>query len=372
VYSLISGFKKCGHGDDLFINILPGTRDKYESMTDLNGIHVHEDLWQKRFKENYCNSILLQIQLGILRRIGFRRSVEGLFELPRDQWIKACEGETDVVLYPFHKGIRIRYANKPVVIVMHDLRDLEQDPVNFKPFYLDQIRRCKAIVTSWPHPFQLLKQFFPEYVEKFHMIPFLPEPIPPDEDTRRSSVPRLLVYPASNGVDKNHDNLIKALGILKANGSELVSVVCPGFQSQDRARTLNKLIIDNHVEDWISFIGFVPRSHVRWLYMICSGVVSTTKYEAFSGAVFEGFIYGKPVACSRIPSLTCMIDSMNVNVKYFDPDDPVDIASSIKEIIDNPLPYIDGSLAARKKISDITQEKTAIKYREVLECAIKK
>jgi len=366
LYSLLSGFQQLEYGDELFVNIPPGTRDKYEDVVDGSVVNLVEDQWQKHLLriDGDCFSPG-KVFFKILRKLGFARLLDPLFHIPRSSWAKQCEIDVDVVLYPVHKGIKIRHNKKPVVLVMHDLRDLERNTDGLLPFYYDQINSCRAIITSWPHPFQLLKTYFPELVHKFHMIHFSPEPMPDAKDLKNDSLNRLLLYPSSNGIDKNHENLIQALGILKKQGQERIRIICPGTQTNGRTALLHELAVHNGVQDWISFIGFVPRDHVRWLYQICSGVVTTTKYEAFSGAVFEGFCYGKPIACSNIPPIKMLIDQMQVKVKYFNPDDPGDIASSILEILDNPTPYSFGSLSARQYISSITQENTARQYRKV-------
>jgi len=363
LYSLIRGFQRIDK-DELFINIPPGTRDKYEAVIDVNNVKLLEDV-------RYVNFLIGRVCVGILRRIGFTSIADAILDARRRKWSKACEKDVDIVLYPFHKGIKICHKRKPVILVMHDLRDLERDTERLMSFYHEQINKCKAIITSWPHPFQLLKNYFPEYTDKFYMIHFPPEPMPLEQDLKTIHLNRLLIYPSSNGIDKNHENLIKALGILKKQGTEKIRIICPGTQSKDRAVLLNELAKQNYVQDWISFIGFVPRDHIRWLYQVCSGVITTTKYEAFSGAVFEGFCYGKPIACSNIPPLKSLIDKMDVTVKYFNPDDPNDIAASIIEIIENPSPYILGSLNARQYLSTITQENTAKQYREIFQKVIK-
>ena len=47
LYSLLSGFQQLEYGDELFVNIPPGTRDKYEDVVDGSVVNLVEDQWQK-------------------------------------------------------------------------------------------------------------------------------------------------------------------------------------------------------------------------------------------------------------------------------------------------------------------------------------
>ena len=365
VYSIVRGILTAFPNDELFLNIPPGTKLLYQAKVSDNRVIFLEDsvlFSYYNFRSRFC---VIRNLMGVVRLIHpmLTRWLEG----PRSDWIHQCEDKVDVVLYPYQRD-RLLHFRKPSLVVMHDFYDFDISGISSRQAKIEakNLHQADAIVTSWPSPFDSLRHYFPEMISKSFMIPFSFHPIPAGTSELSKSNSRLLVYPASTSPHKNHANLIRALGILARDGFTPVRVICPGYQLPWRVRIIKRLIDKENVGDWIKFPGFVSREQINKLYREADGVVAPTKYEAFSGAVYEGFQYAKPIACSHIPSLTSFIDLLGANVRYFNPDSPHDIASAIKEILQNPTPYRNGSIKARNILRRITLEKTAKQYHEVL------
>lgn len=363
IYSIVRGLSTMYPQDEIYMNITPGLKSEFENvLPDVNVIYL-EDIKRYRNQNNYKNNLFVNYFVRGMRRIGLHNMVSG-YNVPRSEWCKQCEELVDVILYP--SWGKCVHFNKPVVMVIHDLRHFLRGKEANENKKIVATSPARCLVTSWPEPYRHITELFPERKSHSFMVPFQFEPMPSNDELSQNELNRLLVYASSNGLDKNHENLILALGILKRAGVAPVKIICPGHQLPARTALLTKLVHDENVEDWIQFLGFVPRQHVKWLYQICSAVITTTKYEAFSGTVLEAFQYAKPVACSRISSLTSVIDSNNINVRYFDPDKPKEIADAIIEIINNPTPYKEGALHAHRIFSRITPERTAQMYHDVL------
>lgn len=363
IYSWIRGFNQAYPADEIYMNITPGLKSEFiKVLPDVKVVYL-EDFKQYRSNNLYDKNLAFNFLVRVLRKLKIAEIVTG-FGTPRQEWCRQCEEFVDVVFYPTWK--KFLHFNKPVVMIIHDFRNFIKGDLAVK--YTEMLKESpyRCLVTSWPEPYKHMLEMFPEYKENSFMIPFQFEPEPADSEISGEKVPRLLLYASSNGPDKNHENLIRALGILKKRGEKPVKIICPGAQVPARTILLDKLVREEQVADWIQFPGFVTREHVKWLYSISSGVITTTKYEAFSGTVMEAFQYAIPVACSRIPSLTSVIDANGICVKYFDPDNPEDIANSIMELINNPDAYKAGALNARRIFSRITACKTVQMYRSVL------
>jgi glycosyltransferase involved in cell wall biosynthesis len=368
IYALIRGFCSAFPQDELYINIDPGLQKDFEMVLPGAPVVYLEDFKGGKYQLIYKSSKLIRWLVNIMWRLNFTAIVDN-FEIPRKKWCQECEKKVDIILYPYTRITKQLHSSNKVVMVVHDLRHFIKG--NNQEYLIDTFNKfqCHSIITSWPEPFSHLNNLFPDRKANTFMIPFTFENIPSEPFQSPAIIPRLLLYTSSNGPDKNHENLIRALGHLKRNGVSPVLVICTGNQIPERAAILNELIRQEDVKEWIHFLDFVPREHVQWLYQVCSAVITTTKYEAFSGTIMEAFLYGKPVACSRINCLKVVIDPLGIGVKYFDPDNPREIAESIIEVIDNKEKYSTYALKARKIFSNITIEKTARQYREVLEWA---
>jgi glycosyltransferase involved in cell wall biosynthesis len=250
---------------------------------------------------------------------------------------------------------------------MHDFYDFEYelgDP-RIAALQRDSLHSANAIVVSWPGPFRTLEQLFPECMDKAFMVPFCFEPMPKLVEQAAVARPRELLYAALTGPHKNHENLIRALGVLRRRGEPVLFVHCPGSHRPGRLQELLALARSEGVDDWIHFHGFISRESLRSLYCEVAGIVAPTKYEAFSGTVLEAFQYGKPVACSRIPQLTAFNETVGAHVRYFDPDKPDEIADAMVDLTTNPEPYRLGSLRARAALELVTPARTARHYRDV-------
>jgi len=365
LFSLVRGLAIACPDDEISLNIPPGTRSLYEYYIPHEQIIFVEDPILTKYQSVRRRIPFARYPVGILRRI--HPTLTRWFEGPRKGWIHQCEADVDVVLYPFQRDALVHF-NRPCVYVMHDFYDFEYPgrDAGLMKLETENIVRANAIVTSWPGPFTTLRSLFPGRSDSSFMIPFsVDNPV----NIQGSSEPnhnRVLIYPASTGKHKNHENLIRALGILKRNQAEKVKILCPGTQIPEQMLLLERLVKEEGVNEWIEFLGYIDRPTLLHLYRDSAAVVAPTRYEAFSGATYEGLLHGKPIACSRITPISSLIDRLGVRVCYFDPESPREIAFAIVEVLENAEPYRAASIAARKILTRITWEDTAIQYKEIL------
>jgi glycosyltransferase involved in cell wall biosynthesis len=281
------------------------------------------------------------------------------------RWNHRCQTLVDVVLTSTLE-LPLIHRHKPVVMPIHDLRWFERPETGPQLQSLLQSEPVAAVVAAWPDPFAILCRMAPERTESFFMVPFIMDPPPADHELGNPAIARTLLYTSSNGREKNHEALIRALGMLKRRGVARIRVFCTGPLVSARTAVLQRLIVEEGVQDWILFLGWVPRGFVHWLYEHVAGVITTSTYEAMSGTVMEGWQHGKPVACSRIPSIQAMTDLLGVEVRFFDQNDPEDVARGIEDLLADPDRYGRASLRARACLSRVTQERTALQYRDIL------
>ena len=362
IYSLIRGLDRACPEVEMFLWVDPGTTKAFEQVLPGARVTYLDSRQFSRAAGRIGSGPLLRSARNRLRVSRVGRRLES-YRVRR--WHAYCESLVDVVLYP-HRRLPIIHLHKPVVMTLHDLRWFERPETGSKLQALLRRGPVAALVTSWPDPFMRLRRMLPNMGEACFMVPFVADPPPPDTLIDGAVIPRTLLYTTNNGVEKNHEALIRALGVLKRRGVQPIQVFCTGPLFPERSKVLDLLIREEGVQEWIFFLGWVPREFVKWLYRSTAGAISTTTYEAMSGTVLEAWQYGKPVACSRIPSIQAVTDLLKVDVAFFDPSDPSDVAGAIESVLEEPERYRLGSLRARSALSRISQESTAMQYRDVL------
>ena len=363
VYSLLRGIAAAHPEDELLVNVPPGTVEAWRAQLPDARITLVEDRAQGRWLRLRARVAPLRWGAGAARRIHPR--LTSWLEGPRPAWVRRWSRRADVVLYPFQRDRLLHRL--PAVFVMHDFFDFDL-PGAPRRLVRDErysIRRARVVTASWPGPFRSLLRGFPRRSGDAAMVPFVFDPTPA-HPAPADPAARTLVYAASTGAHKNHETLIRALGVLRRAGAAPVRVMCPGAQQPERMALLQALARAEGVDGWIRFLGFVERERVLALYREASGVVAPTRYEAFSGAVLEGLQHGLPVACSRIPANEAGAEMLGATVRFFDPGDPADAAAAILELLERPAQYREGALRARAALLDITPERTALQYRELL------
>jgi len=287
----------------------------------------------------------------------------------RKNWIKEMDNCCDVVIYPYHHD-EILHLKTPSVLVLHDFYDFEYNSetnLRLRAIITRNVKIAKAVICCWPEPFEQLNRRFPEKLPHLYMIPFLMDRPDFSKYTHIQKKERQFIFASSTAKHKNHIRLIEALGILKKKGHEKITIICPGKIYTESFKEIENKIIEQDVEGWIKFLGFIDREDIYKAYCESIAVISPTTYEAFSGAILEGFQAGLPVACSRIKQLELFIDTyLKVKVSYFDPLDTADIANAIEHIFSDYLFYQSESLKAKKFLENLTEKSTADSYYKVL------
>lgn len=362
VYSLVRGLNQACPEVELFLHVGRGATNAFKEVLPGARVTYLEGGQFSRAADRIGRGALLRSAWNRVRVSRVGRPLES-YRIRR--WHAYCESLVDVVLYPYRQ-LPIIHLHKPVVMTLHDLRWFERPETGSELQALLRRGPVAALVTSWPDPFMRLRRMLPYMGEACFMVPFVFDPPPSDAMIDGAVIPRTLLYTSNNGVEKNHEALIRALGILKRRDVRPIQVFCTGPLLPERSEVLDLLIREEGVQEWIFFLGWVPREFVKWLYRSVAGAISTTTYEAMSGTVLEAWQYGKPVACSRIPSIQAVTDLLKVDVAFFDPSDPCAVASAIESVLEEPERYRRSALHARDGMSRISQESTAMQYRDVL------
>ena len=315
----------------------------------------NKDAWLKKYYSRLKKSALAKDVFWALRLREEYRLLKSL--------------KPDIVYYPFHRDrIHRKFAYRSVVTV-HDLRELQPGLSSPRDARIvsTNVRLARVVVTSWKHPFDQLHELFPKERDKFFLVPFPPAmgTLDPHEvsDEDDSGEEEIVLYVSITSPHKNHVRLVQAMArVLERKPERPIRLICagtklsPGYEAAlEEARRLG---ITNRVK----FTGFIPDEALRRLYKKAKMVVAPTLWEAASGTVYEAFSYGKPVACSQIPPLVSQVEQSGARVRFFNPLDPENIAQAILEVLDNPGPYIRGSLRGAAFLQSLSWEKTAKEY----------
>jgi glycosyltransferase involved in cell wall biosynthesis len=142
------------------------------------------------------------------------------------------------------------------------------------------------------------------------------------------------IYPASYNPHKNHQNLLKAIVLLRDHYKKRIPLVLTGFTSKEN-RTHQSVLtfLRNHsLEDQIKTLGYVPPEDMPYLYANASFLVFPSLYEGFGIPLVEAMRTNCPIVCSDRGSIPEVTGDAAI---FFNPEDPQDIAQNILKIL-NP------------------------------------
>jgi glycosyltransferase involved in cell wall biosynthesis len=136
---------------------------------------------------------------------------------------------------------------------------------------------------------------------------------------RRAREPFLL-YPANWWPHKNHELLLEAFGLVRAERPDL-RLALTGAGHPGR------------LPEGVSSLGRVPDDRLADLYRSAAALVFPSLYEGFGLPPLEAMACGCPVAVSRVGALPEVCGEAAV---YFDPTSVEDIARGIGDVLDRP------------------------------------
>lgn len=361
LYMLVNSWLHYYPNDELFLHIPPGSNNEYLDKIKGHVFFVVDPFDNKIFNLTR-KYFLLGIVILLISKISIR--LENALNGFRPKWIKQNDNLFDIIIYPFQREKFVHDPSK-TIFIMHDFREFDFKNGN-RSVISEQtkaINNAKKIVVSWPYPYNRLLQLFPKVQSKAELIPFLYDPF--DIENSGKKTENFLYYPSANAKHKNHENLIKAIAILNKARNVKIKLICSGPINAKRNKILRKLIELENIQDLVFFVGFLPRREVFNLYERCLAVITSTKYEAFSGAVLEAFRFKKPVLASRIPPIEDFLNHYALTIQLFSPDDPKDIANSITNVINNYEYNEMLSINGNNALKHIGPSFTASKFREL-------
>lgn len=235
--------------------------------------------------------------------------------------LRAC----DVLHYPFSVPVP-RVRQRPWVVTLHDVQHLDLPHLfsraerAYRHLAYDlPARRATAVVTVSEFCRDRIVDRLGVDPERIHVVPHgvvapCQEASPP---LRREP---LVLYPARAWPHKNHARLLHAFALVRRTRPDVRLVLTGGG-----GEALGPL------PEGVEHRGLVPASELADLYRRAGALVFPTRYEGFGLPVLEALAHGCPVAASDLPALREVGGDL---VEWFDPDDPVDIARAVLEVLE--------------------------------------
>jgi glycosyltransferase involved in cell wall biosynthesis len=158
-----------------------------------------------------------------------------------------------------------------------------------------------------------------------------------------------LLYPARAWPHKNHEALFEAFALLRRERPDLRLVLTgddfPG------------------VLEGVDACGRVSRAELVSLMQRAAALVFPSLYEGFGLPPLEAMACGCPVACSNAAALPEVVGDA---ARLFDPRDPPAIADAVREVLDDPAPWVERGLLRAEGFSwDATARATDAVYGEL-------
>lgn len=178
------------------------------------------------------------------------------------------------------------------------------------------ISRDKVVVIRWGSVLDAYRAASPramqETVEKYHL------PL------------QYFFYPAITWPHKNHENIIRALNVLKKRG-RTQQIVFTGASTKFRA-TLDRIAREVGVADQLHYLGFVTTEELVSIFAKATAMVFPSKFEGFGLPILEAFHACVPVLSSNASVLP---EVARDGAAYFDPDSPTELAALLVRCLDD-------------------------------------
>jgi glycosyltransferase involved in cell wall biosynthesis len=262
--------------------------------------------------------------------------------------------EARVVHYPL--TIRIPAVDQPSIVTLHDVQHLD-----LPELFPRSERRFRSVAwhrsASGAQRVIVMSEFVRgRAVEKLGLDPSRLRVVPLglDHDELQPGTGErepFLLYPARRWPHKNHVRLFEAFALLRRERPGLRLVLTGGGDFSD-------------VPDGVEARGHVSRAEVISLLQRASALVFPSLYEGFGLPPLEAMACGCPVASSNAASLPEVVGNA---ARLFDPHDPEAIAEALRDVLDDPQPWVERGLARAAQFSwDECARATDTVYEELL------
>ena len=165
-----------------------------------------------------------------------------------------------------------------------------------------------VVVLSSQMAAQDFKRLFPAARAEPMLLRFcsVMDPLPPLQDPRpRYGLPAQFIYvPNQFWLHKNHEQVLRALGILRCRGVR-IPLVCTGhmedYRSPGHVERINHLVRANSLDDAVHFLGLLPRQEQIQLFRYAAVVVQPSRFEGWSTVIEDARALGRPTILADFP-----------------------------------------------------------------------
>jgi glycosyltransferase involved in cell wall biosynthesis len=318
----------------------------------------------------------------------FRHNIEELKNLGTDNWKKGAIllndqneinkhfDKIDVYFCPFG-ALWPRPVPKPSVVSLVDIQekffpqfftplDLWNRDMHYKP----STKVADQVITISEFSKNSFAKFHRISRDKIHVVYLAADEFFYSTGTKNkeASIPlpkKYIFYPANKWLHKNHDNLLKALVILKREQNLIVDCVLTGFD-YPTGYPLKKKVETYELTKQVHDLGYISLDDLKYTYQNASLLCFPSFFEGFGMPLLEAMAYGCPVTCSNVTSIPEVVGDAAL---FFNPHDPEDIARCILKLLSDE----DSANRLRKKGAErakkFSQSKSAAKHLEVFKMA---
>jgi glycosyltransferase involved in cell wall biosynthesis len=247
--------------------------------------------------------------------------------------------------------------------------------------YRNAARRATVLIADSAEGRDDILSFYGQLVppERVAILPFVPAPHisveDPDNQVRRVrkrfALPeRYFFYPAQFWPHKNHEGIVRALGLLHARGRSDICVVFCGSRDgplyAQTHRAAIRLSVDLGVGKQVTSLPYVPDALMGGLYLGSAGLVMPTFFGPTNIPVLEAWKLGRPVITSDIRGIRSQAGDAALLV---DPNSPKDLADAMQALWDDRTLALRFVEAGRRRDASWTAGDFAVRLGEILSTA---
>lgn len=165
--------------------------------------------------------------------------------------------------------------------------------------------------------------------DRFHAEPRPQLPI----DHYSADRPFCLLYVSTVNSYKHHWHVVEAVHLARQRGLPVILRVVGSSLPQPMARFEASLKRFDPDRQFVTYVGEVEHEQLPQEYFQADAFIFASTCETFGQIVTEAMSSGLPITCSNRSAMPELLEEAAV---YFDPEDPVDIARGIEELLISP------------------------------------